>query len=256
MRARDAAERHSCPGRAELRDERHLGRGERLAGPGQQLLDRLPASAAARAPERDSRSRSRRPRRVEAGHGDHLRAAGTRRSRSSAPCSAAPRRGPPSLWSSARAAGSGLRAAAMSACSAASTSSRRAPLLRARRDRGRRRAAAAAISSGSSSSPPAMTRTRSRRSSGSCGPGRVQPRGHDRAAGRLGRRRPRVRRRVDRHPVAALQAGRALRRASRPRRARASGRSSASSSAAGRRSASAGACAPAPRRTRTDRRGR
>ena len=80
----------------------------------------------------------------------------------------------------------------------------------ARRGPARRRARRAASSSGSSSSPPSIARTRRRAQQRRLGAGRVQPRGDHRAAGGLGRERPRVRVRVDRHPEPLLQAGRAL----------------------------------------------
>ena len=97
----------------------------------------------------------------------------------------------------------------MSACSAASTGGVRDHRSRSAGSRPASRAAPA-ISSGSSSRPPAIVRIRSRRSSADASVGCVQPRGGDGAAGGLRRGRARVRARLDRHPVRALQPGRAV----------------------------------------------
>ena len=221
---------------------RDLGRGQRLARPRQQLRDRLRLRAAR---ELGREVRDRRLvglDRVEAGHA-------TRRAAVGAGELVARRRVAALL---ARAAelvveraggGRGARAAATSAGSAASTSRGAHHARELLRVEPASRAAAA-ISSGSSSRPPIIARTRSRRSSASSALGRVQPRGHDGAAGRLRRRGPRVGRGVDRHPVAALQAGRALRELlglarlerqdDHPRRPLAAGRRSASAAAAHR----------------------
>ena len=102
--------------------------------------------------------------RVEAGERDR-RTVGIAPSRSSARCSAAVG-GPPSLWSSARAAGDGERARVdvraagrprpPASCTSASSSEGSRPTS----------LAAAASSAGSSSSPPSIVRTRRRRRSG------------------------------------------------------------------------------------------